>query len=134
MTVVTQCVQRDGKIVPLEQYKLKKWKKKHSEGQIYDMILDDGESSALSPLAKKFHAVRDEYAAVNGYDNEHAKVELKFLHGVWTQPDSIPVGRDGRLVDYHGEVLWFLSIRDYAPEELERLVAGSELALQEASV
>lgn len=134
MTVVVECVQRGGRIVPLDQKKLARWKDKHADGQVYDMILDDGESSALSPLARKFHAIRDEYAAVNGYENEHAKVELKYLHGVWTQPDSIPVGRDGRLVEYHGEVLWFLSIREYTTEELQRLVAGSELALDEVSV
>lgn len=133
MTVMFDATVKAGRLVPLETKKIDRFKGAH-EGQVFTVVLDDGESSALSPLAKKFHAIRDEYAAVNGYENEHAKVELKFLHGVWTQPDSIPVGRDGRLVEYHGEVLWFLSIRDYSPEELERLVAGSDLALMEASV
>lgn len=131
MTVVVECVQRGGKIVPLDQEKLKAWKKRHKDGEAYDLILDDGDSSGLSPLAKRFHAVRDEYAEVNGYTNDHAKVELKHLHGV-TAPTP-PVGRTGRMVDYHGIIEWQLSIRDYTPEELRRLVSGSEIALQEAS-
>lgn len=134
MTSVVTCVQRGGKIVPLDQKKLDKWKKHHKEGEAYEMILDDGSSSALSPMGKKFHALRDEYAEINGYTNDAAKVELKYLHGVWTQPDDIPLGRDGRTLRYHGEVLWFLSIRDYTPEELQRLVAGSEMVIAEVSV
>ena len=132
MTTVLACVQRGGKIRPLDQDKIKRWKAKHSEGELYDMILDDGESSALSPLARKFHAIRDDYAELNGYTNDEAKVELKHLHGV-TAPEP-PVGRTGRMVDYHGVIEWQLSIRDYTSEELGRLVAGSELALHEASV
>lgn len=135
MTTVIQCVQRGGHIVPLDQSKIKRWKEKHSEGEVYEMILSDDESTGSTPLAKKFHAIRDEYASVNGYTNDEAKVELKYLHGVWASSAArIPVGRDGRVLEYHGRKLWFLSIRDYTTEELQRLVQGSELALSEAMV
>ena len=134
MTVVVPCAMRNGRVLPLDRTRLDKWKAKHKEGDVFDMILDDGTSTGSTPMARKFHALRDEYAELNGYSNVHAKVELKFLHGVWCQPDSIPVGRDGRVVEYHGEMLWFLSIRDYTAEELSRLVRGSELVIQEAGL
>lgn len=134
MTTVIECMQNAGRIHPLDTDKLAKWKEKHRDGDVFDMILDDGTSTAISPLAKKFHAIRDEYAAMLGYDKEHAKVELKYLHGVYTGETQAPIGRTGRLVDYHGRVLWFLSIRDYTTEELQALVAGSDLTLQEASI
>ena len=134
MTLVVQCVQRGGKLVPLDARKIQRWKARHTEGQVCDLILDDYGSSALTPLAKKFHAIRDEYAALLGYDNDHAKIELKYLFGTWTELDAIPTGRTGRVVEYHGHRLWLLSIRDYTAEELQRLVAGSDLALQEVDV
>jgi len=132
VTVVVECAQRKGKIVPLDQAKLERWKKRHREGEVYDMILSDYTSSALSPMAKKFHAIRDEYADMLGYDNEHAKIELKALHGVTAPADAPPEGRTGRVVEYHGRKIWLLSIRDYTLEELGRLVDGSELTYNEA--
>lgn len=134
MTVQIECTIRGGKILPLDQDKIRKWKERHKEGNVFDMFLDDGASSALTPLAKKYFATRDEYGAVNGYSNEEAHIELKALHGVIAAPDAVPVGRTGRVVDYHGTKMWQLSVRDMTSEELGRLVSGAEMALQEASV
>jgi hypothetical protein len=132
VTVILECTLRGGKVVPLDKAKIDKWKTSHREGAVFDMILSDATSTGQTALAKKFHAIRDEYAAINGYTNDFAKVELKVLHGV-VAPDA-PTGRTGRIVEYHGNLLWLLSIRDYTTEELQRLVQGSDLALQEASV
>lgn len=134
MTVVVQCVLNGERIQPLQPEKIARFKERHKQGESFDLILDDGQSSAASPLARKFHAVRDEYATVNGYDNDHAKVELKALFGVTAPADAPPVGRTGQVVEYHGRLLWQLSITDYSREELERLVASSEMALHEVSV
>lgn len=134
MTVVIQCVMNNGRIQPLQPEKIARFKDRHKQGESFEMILDDGQSSALSPLARKFHALRDEYASVNGYDNEHAKVELKALFGVTAPGDAPPVGRTGCVVEYHGKRVWLLSITDYSPEELERLVMSSQMALHEVTV
>jgi hypothetical protein len=135
--------------VPLDQSKIKRWKEKHSEGEVYEMILSDDESTGSTPLAKKFHAVRDDYARVNGMTNDHAKIELKHNYGVVYPIGQPPTGRLVRLitetdvrelgghireVEYHDLRELQLSITDYTTEELQRLVQGSELALSEARV
>lgn len=134
MTIVIECVQRGGKIIPLDQQKIAKWKAKHKDGSVCDMILDDRSSSASSPLARKYFATRDEYAAINGYSAEYAHTELKALFGTQSSPNAIPVGRTGKVIEYHGRAIWLLSIRDYSHEELQRLVDRAEVAVAEASV
>ena len=133
MTTIIECTMRNGRVVPLDAAKVEKWKTSHKDGEVFDMILDDGSSSALTPLAKRFFATRDEYAQVNGYDTDYATIELKYLWGVRAQPEAIPEGRNGKIVHIYDELWWVLSIRDYTNEELSRLVQGSEMALQEAS-
>lgn len=131
MTVEMECRIRDGFVlVPLEPDKLARL----DPEIVYDCVLSDRVSTAQSRLAKRYFATRDEYAAVNGYTNEEAHIELKFLHGVIAAPGDAPVGRDGRVVLYHGVRIWQLSIRDYSHDELSRLVEGATLALAEASV
>lgn len=134
MTTVITCVMDNGNIRPVDQDKIAKWKRAHKQGQVFEMILDDGENQALSPLAKKYFAIRDEYAAMNGYSKEHAHVELKAHFGVTSDVDAIPTGRLGRVVEYHGEQQWQCSVKDYDTEELRSLVMRTEQALVEASV
>lgn len=134
MTTVVECIMDNGKIRPLDQDKLGKWKEKHKQGQVFDMVLDDHENQAMSPLARKYFAIRDEYAALNGYSKEDAHVELKALFGVTTARDGAPVGRLGRVVNYHGNEMWQLSVKDYSVEELQSLVMRTEKALMEAGV
>ena len=148
MTLILECTMRNGKVVPLDAAKVEKWKASHKDGEVFDMILDDGSSSALTPLAKRFFATRDEYARMNGLTNEHAKIELKHNYGVVYPIGAPPVGRLTRMIveegvkelgDHLREIAYFtvrelqLSIVDYTHEELSRLVQGSEMALQEAS-
>ncbi len=134
MTTVIQCVLDGGKIRPLEQNKIAKWKEAHKQGEPFEMVLDDGSSSALSPLALKYFAIRDEYAAANAYAKDYAHTELKKLFGVSYPEDAPPMGRRVRLVEYHGEKVWLLSIADYTREELGPLVDGATVALAEVSV
>lgn len=134
MTTVVPCVLHKGTIKPLNQDRIAKWKAEHTDGQVFDMILDDGESIAMTPMARKYFAIRDDYAAVNGYSKDYAHVELKHLYGV-TYPADAPIpGRLMRLVDAYGEKEWQVSITDYNKEELARLVSGADMALMEASV
>jgi len=133
MTIVIPCVMHKGSIKPLDTSKLDQWKGAHKQGQHFEMVLSDSENQALTPLALKYFSIRDDYAAVNGYDKEHARRELEYLYGM-TYPDNAPpTGRTVTRVDYHG-YRWFLSIKEYTPEELGRLVSGSDMALAEASV
>lgn len=134
MTVVIACAMNEGNIQPLDQNKLKHWKETHSQGEVFDMILDDGSSSALTPLAKRYFAIRDQYAEVNGYNKQYAHVELKHLFGVTFPYDNPPENRLVRLVDAYGEKEWQLSIKSYTADELRALVSGSEVALSEVSV
>lgn len=84
-------------------------------------------------MARKYFATRDEYAKVNGYTNDHARIELEYLFGVTFPEDSPPKGPKVRLREYHGDTRWFMSITDYDKEALARLVQGSEMAVTEAS-
>jgi hypothetical protein len=134
MTLQLTCTIKDDRVIPLDSEKVRKWKDAHADGEVFDMVLADSTSTALSPLAKRYFATRDEYAAVTGYTNECAHIELKWLHGVWCPPDEMPIGRSGRKVEYHGEEIWQLSIRDYSSDELRRLVDGATLRVAEAGV
>ena len=134
MTSVILCVMDGGRIRPIDQDKLAKWKKAHKQGQAFEMILDDGESSALSAKAKKYFALRDEYADLGNHSIKHAHIELKHLHG-FTRPVGLePEGRLGRKVRYFDEEEWQLSIADYSEDELKRLLRGVQATLDEATV
>lgn len=134
MTVIIKCALHDGHIEPLEPEKIKKFKIKHVEGEMFDMILDDGRSNQGHPLFLKFHALRDEYADATGYDNEYAKQELKHMYGVIIpySPGFTPPARGGKFVEIYGEIEFQVSTREYTTEELMRLVDGTECALSEA--
>jgi len=136
MTVIIKCALHDGRIETLEPEKIKKFKIKHVEGEMFDMILDDGRSNQGNSLFLKFHALRDEYADATGYDNEYAKQELKHLYGVvipYTDKFEIPT-RDGKFVEIYGAYEFQVSTRVYTTEELMRLVDGTECALVEATL
>ena len=134
MTIQLECTIKDDRVIPLDPEKVRKWKDAHKPGEVFDMVLADSTSTALSPLAKRYFATRDEYAAINAYSKEWAHIELKALFGVSLPVDRIPTGRSGRVVDYHGERIWELSIRDYSADELRPLVDGATLAVAEAEV
>jgi len=133
MTVIIKCVLHNGRIEPLEPIKIGKFKKKHVEGEMFDMILDDGRTNQGHPLFLKFHALRDEYADATGLDNEYAKQELKHLYGVtipYTEGFKPPT-RPGKFVEIYGAIEFQVSTRNYTTEELMRLVDGTECALAE---
>lgn len=132
MTTSLNCVMDKGNVKVLDHDKLAQWKKQHKQGEAFQMLLSDETNSALTPMALLYFSIRDDYAALLGYDKEHARRELEYLHGVTYDEDSPPTGRRVTLMDYHGK-RWFLSLREYSTEELYRLVAGSDQALMEAS-
>jgi len=134
VTTILSCVIRKGHFRPLNPERVKAWKDAHKEGEVFEMILDDGASSALSPMGRKYYATRDDYAALNGYNKDYAHIELKHLFGVTYPHDAPPQNRLVRLVDAYGELEWQLSVKDYTKEELMALVNGSDKALVEASV
>ena len=135
MTSAIPCVMNNGRIVPLDPERLAKWKASHKQGEVFDMILDDGTSAARSPMALKYFAIRDEYMALNGYTKDEAHIELKHLFGVtYNEERPVPEGRRVRKVNYHGMEEWQLSIADYTTEELKPLVSGADKALAEAGI
>jgi len=134
MTMVIQLVVGKDRIRVVDHEKLLKWKKSLVEGQVFDAIFDDGSSTALTPLAKRYFATRDEYAGLNGYTTQSAHEELKHFFGMCYPPDSPPVGRTVRLVPYHGEMEWQLSVTDMDHDELSRLTEGATLAVAEAGI
>lgn len=134
VTSIISCVIRKGHFRPLNPERVKAWKDAHTEGEVFQMILDDGTSSALTPMARKYFATRDDYATLNGYTKPYAHTELKHLYGVTFPQDEPPENRLVRLVEAYGEFEWQLSVKEYNKEELMALVSGSDLALLEASV
>jgi len=134
MTTVIPCVMHHGGVKVLDMNRLNRWKEAHKQGEHFDMILEDGGSNALSPMAKKYYSIRDDYAHLNGYDKKYAHIELKYLFGVWYPYESPPKNRSVRLVEAYGELCWQLSLKEYDNDELAALVDLSQVALTEASV
>lgn len=136
MTAVIQCVLNNGAIEVLEKEKLGKFKKKLHQGSPLSMTLDDGEGNGGSLLFRKFHALRDDYAAILNYSSDYAKAELKHLYGTcipWTADFKPPV-RGGRFVEIYGAIEFQISTREYTTEELQRLVQGTMQAINEAKI
>lgn len=136
MTTIIQCVMNNGMIEILEKVKLEKFKKKLHQGAPLSMIIDDGEGNGGSLLFRKFHALRDDYAAILNYSSDYAKAELKHLYGTcipWTADFTPPI-RGGRFVEMYGTVEFQISTREYTSEELQRIVQGTMRSIDEAKI
>lgn len=136
MTVKARYTSDGEKLIPVtNEQQVKRFLKKHP-GEVFTLYLDNEQSNQGEALFLKFHALRDEYAAIVGHENSFAKIELKHLYGVtypWRQ-DFRPPKRKGMFIQVYGDIEFQVSTTVYTQDELIRLVEGTQRAIEEAQV
>jgi len=117
-------------------------------GQVYRFTAKPHDEHSESAF-RYFHALRDAYAAKQGYTKDWAKIELKWLYGI-NEVYSEVVYKDGELIEqqnphfepptragkfkpiYEGtadaKMIFQISTKDYTQKEMMHLIEGTLVA------
>ena len=114
-------------IEPLDRERLARYKEALKPGEFVRITFEPWEDKRSGEAFRLFHAYMNRYAVATGYNQYHAKEELKRLFGVTLRYVQvfIPPKRSGRFVELHGETHFHISTTEYTKSEMSRLLDGT---------
>ena len=119
-----------GQIEILDKDSLDIFKKSRRDGDRLRYIFETWQDKRSEEAHRYFHALRDAYSAIQLIAKPYAKIELKYLWGVYVQynDDFIPPIWSGRFAEYPAGGAWiyfFKSILVYTVKEMNLIIEGT---------
>ena len=119
-----------GQIEILDKGSLDTFKKSRRDGDRLRFTFETWQDKRSEEAHRYFHALRDAYSAIQLIVKPYAKIELKYLWGVYVQynDDFIPPIWSGRFAEYPAGGAWiyfFKSILVYTVKEMNLIIEGT---------
>jgi len=121
-----------GKIRNVDAEKMALFRARHREGDQVTITFDDDVLSESGKQSRLFHALMGKYAEAQGYAKPWAKIELKYLYGVWAAYDDEfrpPKWTRAMFVElpegYEAAIVYMKSTTCYTKSEWSALIDGT---------
>ncbi len=121
-----------GQIEILDKDSLDTFKKSRRDGDRLRFIFETWQDKRSEEAHRYFHVLRDSYAAAQFITKPYAKIELKYLWGIYLQysNDFIPPLWPGRFAQYPAggstaRIYFFKSILVYTVKEMNLIIEGT---------
>ena len=114
-------------IEPVDTERMARHKEALKPGELIRITFGPWQDKRSGEAFRLFHAYMNRYARAAGYNQYHAKEELKRLYGVTIRFSEgfKPPKRGGRFVEMHGEIHFHVSTLEYKKGEMVRLIEGT---------